>query len=67
MSAHFGRTIEGRPITGSVSLAELLLEKAHVAVVPGEPFGNDRHVRLSFACSREQIKAGVERIAEVLK
>ncbi|MDD4889846.1 MAG: pyridoxal phosphate-dependent aminotransferase [Phycisphaerae bacterium] len=67
LSAHFGRTIDGQKITGSVSLAEALLEKAHVAVVPGEPFGADAHVRLSFACSRQQIQAGVERIAMLLK
>lgn len=66
VSAHFGRTIDGRAITGSVSLAELLLEKAHVAVVPGEPFGADAHVRLSFACSRAQIQAGIERIGTLL-
>lgn len=66
VSAHFGRTIEGKQITGSIALATLLLEKAHVAVVPGEPFGNDKHVRLSFACSRDAIAKGVDRIKKLL-
>ncbi len=65
-SAHFGRTVQGKKLTGSVALAELLLDKAHVAVVPGEPFGADNHVRLSFACSRDIITTGLERIRQVL-
>jgi aspartate aminotransferase len=41
-----------------------LLEEAKVAVVPGIGFGNDDYVRLSYACSMENIKKGLDRIAE---
>jgi aspartate aminotransferase len=37
-----------------------LLEKAHVAVVPGIGFGEDNYIRVSFATSMEEIKAGVK-------
>ncbi|MFA4992269.1 MAG: pyridoxal phosphate-dependent aminotransferase [Candidatus Omnitrophota bacterium] len=48
----------------SMELADRLLEEARVAVVPGRPFGSDRHVRLSFATSMENIKKGADRIEE---
>jgi aspartate aminotransferase len=53
-------------LEGSVAFAELLLERARVAVVPGVAFGADDHVRISFACSRETLSQGLERIAAVL-
>lgn len=52
--------------SGSVAFSEHLLEKARVAVVPGVAFGNDDHVRISFACSRENIRHGLGRMAEAL-
>lgn len=42
------------------------LERAHVAVVSGAPFGCDTHVRLSFATSLDKINAGLERLANLL-
>lgn len=50
----------------SNKLAEYLLEKALVAVVPGEGFGADDHMRLSFATSEENIINGLNRIKEAL-
>jgi aspartate aminotransferase len=49
-------------VKGSVEFSERLLERAKVAVVPGEAFGSDDHVRLSFATSMEQIDRGLDRI-----
>lgn len=49
---------------GSLEFAQRLLEEKHVAVVPGIAFGNDRCVRLSYACSMENIEEGVRRMAE---
>ena len=49
------REIEGvRPQT-SAELAELILEKAEVAVVPGEAFGPSGYLRLSYALSDEDL------------
>ena len=39
-----------------------LLEEARVAVIPGEPFGNDSVIRLSFANSMSEINKGLDRI-----
>jgi len=67
VSSHFGRKINGTDIVGSMSFANALLEQANVALVPGEPFGCDNNVRLSFACSVEQINEGLDRIEKWLK
>jgi aspartate aminotransferase len=62
VSAHYGRNMNGTKITGSMDFAKALLEQANVALVPGAPFGCDSNVRLSFACSLEQITKGLDRI-----
>ena len=48
----------------SLTFATRLLEEEHVAVVPGIAFGNDRCVRLSYACSMENIEEGLARFAK---
>ncbi len=50
----------------SAKLAEFLLEKALVAVIPGNEFGADNHMRLSFAASESNIIKGLDRMKEVL-
>lgn len=44
-----------------MEFAERLLERSHVAVVPGEAFGTDAHVRITYAASLETIKKGLDR------
>jgi aspartate aminotransferase len=51
---------------GSAAFAEFLLDEARVAVVPGEAFGADEHIRISFACSRSALAEGLTRIAAAL-
>ncbi|OGP84010.1 MAG: aspartate aminotransferase [Deltaproteobacteria bacterium RBG_13_65_10] len=67
VSALYGRMYEGKPITGSNALTEYLLDTARVAVVPGEGFGADDYIRLSYATSMENIEKGLKRIAEAVK
>jgi len=62
VSSHYGSTINGVKINGSMDFAAALLEQAEVALVPGLPFGCDKNIRLSFACSLEQITKGLDRI-----
>ncbi len=45
-----------------MQFAEQLLAKAHVAVVPGEAFGTDKHIRISYAASMEDLTRGLDRI-----
>ena len=66
VSSHYGRSINGAKINSSMDFAKALLEQANVALVPGLPFGCDRNVRLSFACSLEQITKGLDRLEEWL-
>ena len=66
VSAHYGRTIGGLNITGSMDFTKGLLEQANVAVVPGLPFGCDKNVRLSFACSMQNISDGLDRLQKWL-
>jgi aspartate aminotransferase len=49
-----------------VAFTEFLLNEARVAVVPGAAFGSDDHIRISFACSRETLAEGLERLAAAL-
>lgn len=67
VSAHYGRVIGDAEINDSLSFAQALLEQAQVALVPGDPFGCPKNVRLSFACSMEQIETGIDRIQTWLK
>jgi aspartate aminotransferase len=50
----------------SLALAEFLLEKAGVAVVPGSAFGGDRHLRISFACSRSTLERALDLIEDAV-
>ncbi len=51
----------------SMRFCHELLEKESVALVPGKAFGLEGYVRLSFACSEEQIEQGIERLARFVK
>ena len=69
ISAHFGKTTAGgTPLRTVVDVAQALLQEHLVACVPGDDFGGcgDRCVRFSFACSEEQISAGMDRLGEFL-
>jgi aspartate aminotransferase len=67
VSAHYGRSINGTVISDSMDFSQALLEQVNVAVVPGVAFGCDNNVRLSFACSLEQINKGLDRLEQWLK
>lgn len=62
-----GRTIKGVELNNSLDVANLLLEKGNVAVIPGIGFGDDNYIRLSYATSMENIKEGLKRIKEVVE
>ncbi|MEJ1229737.1 MAG: pyridoxal phosphate-dependent aminotransferase [Galbitalea sp.] len=56
------RKWSGSTATTSAELADLILEQAEVAVVPGEAFGPSGYVRLSYALGDEQLLEGVRRL-----
>ena len=51
-------------IKSASDIAARLLSEAHVVVVPGEAFGTDAHIRLSYAVSGDVIDKGIERMRE---
>ena len=61
-----GRSIGGRTAETSVELAELILELAEVAVVPGEAFGTPGYVRMSYALGDDDLAEGVSRMQRLL-
>ena len=67
ISQLMGKELAGRKIQSSDDFADVLLEKANVALVPGSGFGIDTHVRLSYATSQENITKGLDRIEQFLK
>ncbi len=67
VSQIIGKTFKGQLVKDSVSLSEILLAEANVAVVSGSAFGADNYLRLSYAISMEIISKGLDRIAEFVK
>jgi aspartate/methionine/tyrosine aminotransferase len=61
-----GRCAGASAITTSEQLAVYLLERARVAVVPGDGFGAPDHIRLSYATSTERIREGIARVRDAI-
>ncbi len=67
VSQLLGRSHKGKLIADIDTLAELLLEEAHVAVVAGSAFGTDRHVRISYAIGTKDIEEGLIRTRQFVE
>jgi aspartate/methionine/tyrosine aminotransferase len=62
VGALLGRSLAGRRPTSSAELAEVCIEDANVAVVPGEAFGAPGYFRMSYALGDEDLVEGVRRL-----
>lgn len=60
------RGVRGRTVSSTLELADLILEEANVAIVPGEAFDAPGYARLSFALGDDDLGEGVQRIADLL-
>ena len=49
-----------------IELVDLILNKTGVAMVPGTPFGAPGYIRLSFACSKENLMEAIRRIKKII-
>ena len=67
ISYYFGKTIRGFNINNASDMSMFLLEKALVATVTGDAFGNPNCIRISYAASKDQITNAVNRIKSVLE
>ena len=63
VSHYLGKSDGERKINNSSDFCAKLLEKSLVAAVDGAAFGAPEYVRLSYACSEDDIKKGLERVA----
>ena len=63
VSGLYGRELAGRTCSSSAELAELAIEVAKVAVVPGEAFGTPGYFRMSYALGDDDLVEGVTRLA----
>ncbi len=61
---NLGTVIGKNGIQNTVQLCERLLGEAKVAVVPGEAFGTEQHLRLSYATSMKELERGLDRIRQ---
>jgi aspartate aminotransferase len=61
-----GREIGGRKVDTTLELADVLLDEAHVALVPGEAFGLPGYARMSYALGDDDLAEGISRIANLL-
>ena len=60
-----GKSWAGKQINTSLELCDLILEKAEVALVPGEAFGPSGYVRMSYALGDEPIVEGIKRLQKL--
>lgn len=69
VSAFFGHDVDAigyGPIPDVDTLARYLIERAHVAVVPGDAFGAPNCIRISYATSMEMLREAMDRISNAL-
>jgi len=60
------RPVLGREVRTTLELADLILDEAKVAIVPGEAFSAPGYARLSFALGDDDLGEGIQRIADLL-
>jgi aspartate aminotransferase len=60
----FGKQYKGTPLTSAMQVSQILLDDFRIAAVPGEPFGAEGYIRMSFVTSREQLQKGLSRLKE---
>jgi aspartate/methionine/tyrosine aminotransferase len=66
VKAYYEKEFNGTAIRNSYGMAYFLLKEARVAVVPGDAFGADDYIRLSYATSMAALEKGMERISRAL-
>jgi aspartate aminotransferase len=66
VTALLGAVAGGKRLDTDLALAEWLLDEAHVATVPGSAFGAPGYLRLSYACSEDDIDAGIRTMHKAL-
>lgn len=66
ISYYFGKSYKDYKIQSGTDLSLYLLDEAHVALVPGIAFGDDRYIRFSYATSEENLREAMQRMKDAL-
>lgn len=66
VSALFGKKYETYTINNATDLSMFLLDIAHVALVPGAAFGDDKYIRFSYATSEDKLIEALKRMKEAI-
>jgi aspartate aminotransferase len=66
VSSYFGKSYGTTTINDADDLCMHILDKGHVTLVPGDAFGEEKCIRLSYAASEEDLIEALKRIKEVL-
>ena len=65
--ALFGKKHKDKPLATLADVVEYFLDAARVLAVPGEDFGSQENIRISYATSMQEIEKGCDRIAEAVR
>jgi aspartate aminotransferase len=66
VSFYIGKKYKDFHIQNATDLSLFLLSEAHVALVPGAAFGDDKYIRFSYATSEDNLKEALKRMKEAL-
>ena len=66
VSALFGKSYNGFVINNATDLSMYLLDVAHVALVPGAAFGDDKYIRFSYSTSEDKLTEALKRMKEAI-
>jgi len=66
LSSYYEKEFNNVLIRNSYGMAYYLLKQAKVAIVPGDAFGTDQYIRISYATSMENLEKGMDRVIEAL-
>jgi aspartate aminotransferase len=66
VASYFGKSYKEQLIANATDLSMYLLDAGHVAVVPGDAFGNPNCIRISYATSMDKLMEAMDRIKKAL-
>jgi aspartate aminotransferase len=66
VSYYFGKKYKDMKVDNATDLSLFLLAEAHVALVPGAAFGDDKYIRFSYATNEENLREALKRMKEAL-
>jgi aspartate aminotransferase len=67
ITAYIGKKYQDYHITNGTDLSMFLLDVAHVAIVPGAAFGDDKYIRFSYAASEQKLTEALKRMKDALE